>query len=306
MPQMILKQSYQQDVKRFQAVLVDSKENEGILCSGSYISVHVSEKLKKILEVACMTYNSKLSVYYLLLSSGSFASYIPKISVEDILGVPIPDTGSILLNRINTFEDIDLYIHKAFAFKDSEWVLVEDLFDYTLPDFKGDSHSPGRQRTHRKDNKEIIEPELNAYCEYFMRVIKAGFGQNKQICATIFQEQTSQYIPVRLIAFHLNQSVHEGIKIESIESPELLRRLDELNKSFIDNGQKEGIFYQRTARIYTSTYIQRQKVPTIYFIKPDKIRYWTRSAALRDADEVSTDIILWDNNPKIKTGNETE
>lgn len=306
MPQMILKQSYQQDVKRFQAVLIDSEENEGVLCSGSYISVHVSEQLKQILEVACMTYNSKLSVYYLLLSSGSFASYIPKISVEDILGVPIPDKDKVLLKNVETIEDIDLCIYKAFAFKDSEWVLIEDLFNYTLPDFKGDSYSPGRQRTHRKDNKETIEPELSAYCEYFTRVIRAGFGLDKQICTAIFQEQTSLLLPVRLVAFYLNHPIYEKLQIESIESPELLKRLNELNKLFIEKGQKEGIFYQRTVRIYTSTYIQGRKVATIYFIKPDKIRYWTRSAALRDADEVSTDIILWDKNPKIKTGNGTE
>jgi hypothetical protein len=35
------------------------------------------------------------------------------------------------------------------------------------------------------------------------------------------------------------------------------------------------------------------KIPTIYLIKPDKIRYWTRSMALRDADEVAADIMTW-------------
>ena len=34
-------------------------------------------------------------------------------------------------------------------------------------------------------------------------------------------------------------------------------------------------------------------MPTIYFVKPDKIRYWTRSIALRDADEVAADMMLW-------------
>ena len=129
-----------------------------------------------------------------------------------------------------------------------------------------------------------------------MRVIKAGFGQDKQICAAVFQELTSPYLPVRLVAFYLNQPVYEGIKIEQIESPELLKRLDMLNKLFIDKGNKEGIFYQRTARIYTSIQIQGQIVPAIYIVKPDKIRYWTRSMALRDADEVAADIMLWRNN----------
>jgi hypothetical protein len=67
-----------------------------------------------------------------------------------------------------------------------------------------------------------------------------------------------------------------------------------LNKLFMaqpssDNG---GIFYQRVARIYTSTTRNGEQVPTVYLVKPDKIRYWTRAMALRDADEVSADIVL--------------
>ncbi len=50
-------------------------------------------------------------------------------------------------------------------------------------------------------------------------------------------------------------------------------------------------FYQRVARIYASTPFEGEQVPTVYLIKPDKIRYWTRSMALRDADEVSADIM---------------
>ena len=70
------------------------------------------------------------------------------------------------------------------------------------------------------------------------------------------------------------------------------------HKFFIDKGNKEGIFYQRVARIYTSAQIQGQSVPTIYIVKPDKIRYWTRSMALRDADEVAADIMLWRSSPE--------
>jgi hypothetical protein len=196
------------------------------------------------------------------------------------------------LQDIHTFDDVDQGIRQAFAMKDSEWILIEDLFNYTLPDFKGDSSSPGRQRTHRQDKEKNIEPELQAYCEYFMRVLKAGFGQDKQIDAVIFQERTSPYLPVRLVAFYLNPPVQEGIKIEPLDSPTLLKRLDLLNKTFIAQGHKEGIFYQRVARIYTSSQIHGHTVPTIYFVKPDKIRYWTRSMALRDADEVAADMML--------------
>ena len=109
--------------------------------------------------------------------------------------------------------------------------MIDDIFNYTLPDFKGGSSSPGRQRTYRIVSNEFKAEEqlyLRQYCEYFMRVIKAGFGQNKEICATIFQELTDDYLPVRLVAIYLNKSIHNGIKVETINSQDLLDRLHQL------------------------------------------------------------------------------
>lgn len=195
-------------------------------------------------------------------------------------------------------EDVDKYTFQSFEFKDSELVLIQDIFNYTIPDFKGDNYSPGRQTTRRDDNQDSpnkSESVLTEYCEYFMRVLKAGFGQDKNVCATIFQEHNTAHLPIRLVAIHLKGSGTEGVKIEPIDSPTLLEQLKRLDKLFLDKANQEegGIFYQRVARIYDSVQLNGQAVPTIYLIKPDKIRYWTRSMALRDADEVAADIMMW-------------
>jgi len=299
LPQLILKQSWKALSKRFQAAIIepDEQTNRGIICSESCVTVHTSEDHIDILKAACLIYNSKLAVYYLFLSNGFFASYRPKVTVNDLLNVPIPIASNVNLDDIKTYNDVDNFTNNLFSLKDSESVLVNDLFNYTLPDFKGGSSSPGRQRTNRlklnlleSDN----ERELKEYCDYFLCVIKAGFGQDKKVCATIFQEATNDYLPVRLVAIYLNKSIHEGIKIQTINSQNLLKLLNELNNSFMaqPNSDTGGIFYQRVARLYTSTEWHGEQVPTVYLIKPDKIRYWTRSMALRDADEVSADIML--------------
>jgi hypothetical protein len=294
---MILKLSWQKKSGRFRSVIIEPDNiNQGIICSESYVSIHIPESHISQLNAACLAYNSKLAVYYLLLTSGRFASYIPEVNVEDLLRVPIPELSVGELKNIKTIDDIDERIRQAFEFKDSEWVLINDLFNYTLPDFKGDGASPGRKRTHRIDNSQFqndTEPELTAYCEYFLRVLKAGFGQDKQVCATIFQEQTKTLLPIRLVAIYLNKPDSEGVHIKSIDSPDLMEHLKNLNKLYLERGSIEdgGIFYQRVARIYDSVELNGVKIPTIYLIKPDKIRYWTRSMALRDADEVAADIM---------------
>ncbi|AFZ03881.1 class I SAM-dependent DNA methyltransferase [Calothrix sp. PCC 6303] len=299
LPQIILKLSWQKKSGRFRSVIINpDNKNQGIICSESYVSIHIPESHISQLNAACLSYNSKLAVYYLLLSSGRFASYIPEVNVSDLLRVPIPELSVGELQNIKTINDIDERIRQAFEFKDSEWVLINDLFNYTLPDFKGNAASPGRKRTHRIDNNQSqndTEPELTAYCEYFLRVLKAGFGQDKQVCATIFQEQTNTLLPIRLVAIHLNKPDSEGVHIKPLDSPSLMKRLENLNKLYLERGSigDGSIFYQRVATIYDSVQMNGIKIPTIYLIKPDKIRYWTRSMALRDADEVAADIMTW-------------
>jgi hypothetical protein len=292
-PQMILKQSWQAASGRFQAAIVEleDKTNDGIICSGSYVSIHTSEE---ILEAACLSYNSQVAVYYLFLSSASFALYRQKANVKDLLSVPIPKPIAGLIRNITKLEDVDNYTFQSFEFKDSEVVLIQDIFNYTLPDFKGDSSSPGSQTT-RRSSKNNSESVLTEYCEYFLRVLKAGFGQDKNVYATIFQEHNTAFLPIRLVAIHLKGAGGEVVQIEPIDSPTLLEQLKRLDKLFLERANQDdgGIFYQRVARIYDSVQLNGQTVPTIYLIKPDKIRYWTRSMALRDADEVAADIMMW-------------
>jgi hypothetical protein len=56
-----------------------------------------------------------------------------------------------------------------------------------------------------------------------------------------------------------------------------------------------GEYY--TSRIYQTVEVEEKgkmrKVPTVFLIKPNQVRYWTRSVALRDADEVAFDIMQW-------------
>ncbi len=289
-PQLVLKQGWQERPGRFVAALTPARLEEGVLFTQSYLSAHLVGTDTNILEAACLSYNSILATYFLLLTSSRFASYRPEPLVKELMRVPVPEPRPGLLEGLRHVEDIDRRTRTAFSFKDAEWVLVEDLFNVTLPDFKGDQNSPGRQRT-RRITESVIEPELGAYCEYFMRVLKAGFGQEKQITATVFQEVGSSLLPYRLVAFELNQAHSERFQVNSLEAGDLLQELDILNRTWLNTtGTAAGsIYYQRIARIYD----HRKNAPAIFILKPDACRYWTRSMGLYDADEVAADFARW-------------
>lgn len=290
-PQLLVKQSWSVKSRRYEAVIVvPEKDGKGIVCKQSFLSVHGEKHHQHVLESACLSYNSILAVYFLLLTSSRFASYRPEPLVEELLRVPLPEPRPGLLSGIRRLEEVDSRTREAFGFKDAEWVLVEDLFNTTLADFKGDADSPGRRRTQRIGGS-IEEPELKQYCEYFIRVLKASFGQDKAVSATIFHEKEPAWLPFRLVAFHLNHVASPPIRSESLTSAALLEELEQLNQKWLRIRKvKTGtIYHQRVARVYE----YRDKAPTIYIIKPDVCRHWTRSMGLHDADEVTADFMRW-------------
>jgi hypothetical protein len=285
LPQLLIKQSWRKAASRFQARLVRSNNHESVICTESYISVHGPVTL---LEAACLSLNSMLATYFLLLTSGRFAAYRPEPLSRELLMVPVPPPRAGLLGAITHEAQIDSYTFDAFDLKDSERVLVEDLFSYTLLDFQGNDSSPGRQRTVRSASG-VQEPQLTAYCEYFIRVLKAGFGRDKAVKATIFHDSLAR-IPFRLIAFELGRAEDKQIVVETLALPDLLDEFERLDSRWRERVRDAGgIYHQRIARVYES----RSGIPTVFILKPDLVRYWTRSAGLNDADEVALDLFRW-------------
>jgi hypothetical protein len=51
----------------------------------------------------------------------------------------------------------------------------------------------------------------------------------------------------------------------------------------------------RVLRLYDTVAAEGKRIPTVFLVKPDQVRYWTRTMAMRDADQVAADIGLWEN-----------
>ena len=284
-PQLIIKQSWRKLASRFQARLVRSNNRDGVLCTQSYISVHGPSAL---LDAACLSLNSMLATYFLLLTSGRFATYRPEPLKKELMMVPVPPPRVGLLDGIKEEAQVDPHVFDAFGLKDAEKTLVEDLCNYTLLDFQGEASSPGWQRTARS-KEGIKEPQLTEYCEYFTRVLRAGFGRDKAVKATIFHDSTAR-MPFRLIAFELGRAGGKQIVIEPLGLPALLDEFERLDHHWRERMSSIGsIYQQRVARVYQT----RSGIPTVFILKPDFVRYWTRSAGLNDADEVALDLFRW-------------
>ena len=284
-PQLLIKQGYQNKVGRLQARLVLPTESGGVLCSQSYVTV---TSKPDTLAAACLSYNSKLAIYFLQLTSGRMAAYRPETTVAELLNVPLPDEPGDL-KGITDHADFDRQMIKAFELKDAEQVLIDDMIDIHVVDFRGASERPGLRPTGRVsgDLLEVLEsePVLHAYARYFTRVLKAGFGAQKGVRARIFSQPVNERLPFRMVSFELAETDSGKPELLKTRAPDLLVQMQHLaNRS--RRASLAGVRSGLVARFYDGS----ATAPRIILMKPDATRYWTRSAALNDADEVCADL----------------
>jgi hypothetical protein len=59
------------------------------------------------------------------------------------------------------------------------------------------------------------------------------------------------------------------------------------------HSENPHVIYQRCIRTYEAKQVQGAPVLLVHLVKPDQMRYWTRSMALRDGDEIAADLMVW-------------
>ena len=290
-PQLVVKLSWDSHTGRFHARINASKERGGVLCNQSYVSIHAESS---VLEAACVSHNSKVAVYFHFLTSGRFAAYRPALSKSNVMGLPVPVPRPGLLGGVESYRGYDDRAFECFGLKDAERVLIEDAIEYKLRDFLAGSTS--RRKAFRSSGDTTAsDADLRRYCNYFLRVLKAGFGGGSSASATVFQ-CPNECIPYRLVAFGLGGDRNGDIEFRSVSVRDLLREFERLDQSAISGSG--GIYYQRIARIYDVI----DGVPTVCLIKPDQRRFWTRSKGLVDGDEVALDLYMWHQRVAVESG----
>lgn len=282
-PQLLMKRSWRKATARFEARLAKTSHRRNVVCNQSYVSVHGPEPL---LNAACLAFNSSVTTYFLQLASGRAAAYRPEVLIDEVRNIPLPEPTRVKLEGLASQAAIDFAAFDAFGLNDAERVLVEDLANEIICEFRGGATSLGKRTVDTDDDSR--ETILSEYCRYVMRVIKAGFGADHVIRATIFSPKIGQKpLPYRLVGLHLCESGDDAIQIEPLESGTLLERMEDLDR--LTDGKRRGLYDGRTLRMYDG----RTNEPTIFILKPDVRRHWLRSVALEDGDEIALDLFRW-------------
>jgi hypothetical protein len=289
-PQLLVKKVLQAKTLRLQSALVESgRDKWGVICKESYVTVReLSAKPDYIRRAWVALNNSFIAPYFLTLTT-NIGVYITKASVDDLLSVPLP-ADTVEVEDVSSMEQLDQIAKASFSLTTAEWQLIDDFREYTLPDSLRKTPGKGRQPTQRKAERSVVEPELSGYCETVSRAIKATFGATRAVSMTIYSENGVARLPLRMITVQLNKSTQKGVTVEAIDSSALF---DELKKFYDEQLTRKarrsmidgGLGFQRVAYLVRS---DQKGAVSLTLIKPDERRYWLRSIAMRDADQIAS------------------
>lgn len=293
-PQILIKQSYVAKIGRMRAALVKrSPTFDQTICREAYVSCHDNAENARHIRTACMAYNSSFAVVFFALTSGSFPYYISKISVGELLQLPLP-TETPNLATLDSFEKIDAATRKMFGLTSADWNLIEDFLEFTLPDVLRKTPGEARFPTRRKISDDTEESDLTQYAKTFARVVKGTFGKDKPVSATIFSEPAGRRIPVRMLTIHLDISHRDDVTIEEMEADGLLDELTKFHDAQLvhrtSDATGSGLGFQRVAYLFQPVRENGAHGMNLTIVKPDERRYWTRSMAMRDADQLASAI----------------
>ena len=129
MPQLLIKLTLVKSIGRFQARLVKSRKNSGVICNRNFLAVHQFKDGDDWLRSACITFRSRLSAYFLALTSRLASDRAEALS-GDILDVPIPQPTPSLTKDVDDLAEVDALVEEAFQLKAPESALIEDMLTF--------------------------------------------------------------------------------------------------------------------------------------------------------------------------------
>ena len=154
-----------------------------------------------------------------------------------------------------------------YRLKEYECYQIDDVIDYVYDYFKNKQ----RSISFEKSDADIYK----MYYSTIHDVLTNTFGAGVNFSGELYFGDA----PLSVLVLNVVPQTDE--KINTITNNEKLNEiLLDLDNSLVDN--KQMIFVRRNLRIY-----QQDK---IYIVKPSQRKYWTYSAACRDADEIFEDV----------------
>ncbi len=289
--------SYKLDIfKKPIALIKESIIDKNILSSFFDYDVYYTEsshgfhtsdanKLKSIV----ITFNSRLANYFLFLTSSSWGIERDKINLDEYLDFPYLelelnevdkvkfseisfDTKNTIFNQKKehfNFQNWESKIHKLYSLSENDVIRISDTVSLSIDLFHKQEKSialyPVLQNQIIKYS-EIITSELNDFLD----------EQDLFVNATVYN--INRFSPLMMIKLS-HEKVKKDIYTSNEQIDEELKKLD------------QHLWEETSNSIYFRKKLNYKKGDDIYIIRPNQRRFWSKSMAIEDAQELILEIL---------------
>ena len=275
-PHLLIKQSPKANVGMIASLL-----NEDAVFNHSILGIHSKKSDLDQLATCCLSINTNIALYYEMLTSRSWLVERDSFEKKEIMDIPMPENVLLLkeinynlLNEISKHPEVDDIVNqlatKLYHLNESEIIQINDTIKYTLDYY--------RKKNNSIAVKPVDESTLREYIDTYCGVLNDSFSSLDNVfVGTIYDGEG----PLRVISTKLVDKP-EKMDVPYILNGELESVLNRLDEQLIEE-MSPSIYIRRNLRRYSGD--------TTFIVKPNQMRYWTQSAALRDADETYRDIM---------------
>ena len=268
-PHLIIKQSHKDGM--FLSMVLDYD----VVFNHSLLGIHGEINKLKYLSVII---GSRVFSYYHILTNRKWLVERDELEAGDIWQTPIPlPSDADIAEACEIFDELataptekqreESFVHRMYRLKEYECYQIDDVIDYVYDYFK----NKHRSISFKKPNADVYK----MYYSTIHNVLTNTFGIGVNFSGELY------FGDAPLSVLVLNVARQTDGKLNIVTNNERLNDiLLELDNSLVDN--KQMVFVRRNLRIY-----QQDK---IYIVKPSQRKYWTYSAACRDADEIFEDV----------------
>ncbi|MCF8247037.1 MAG: SAM-dependent methyltransferase [Saprospiraceae bacterium] len=242
--------------------------------------------------------NSYLSSYLMFLTSVDWGIERQRLMPNEILSLPalcfdLPEASK---NAIVGYMDEIIQVKKEGFFgvdqqlaeledkietallagcnlSDTEKVLIEDLLRFSLGAFQD------------KENSDAYHPcnstDLNQYAKYLCSSINQFLENTPNLSAWASVFELTPRSPLNIVALRLNKAKKAG-ETEILPGATMQQALKDIEE-YTYRKHSESIYYRKFIRYHSGD--------TIYIVKPNEKRCWSRSLGLNDGDEIIAEIL---------------
>lgn len=259
-------------------------------CSFNSKVLGISGIDKNVLKAITCFINSDVATYYLFLISASLGIEREEIKPNEIYELPFKFSQSLITcltkhidqiqKKVNSdfplsadisqFEKlINIEINKLLGLSDKEQILISDFIAYSLGLIFSGNNSIALRAPSEKQNFD--------YAHHLCSELNDFLKGSMMVGATYFSIGAN--VPLNMIKLTLTEHNRE-IQLSSIDNYNSV--LTDIDKYLIKKESK-NIYIKRQIKYYDGN--------SIYIIKPNQIRFWSRSAAINDSNELIGEIL---------------